>query len=362
VGRELAAYMRERLRPVRRSVAGLSAQGLLVTNMTNVRWLSGFTGSEAVLIIKQRSLHLLTDSRYLAQASRECKGYKIVQVSRRTDDLASVVRRLNIQRLAYEADGMTHARYLELKHAMKDVCMVRLKQGVAGLRAKKDARERRLIRRAADIAGRALREVLELVKPGAVESEVALRLETRMRELGSEETPFRTIVASGLRGAMPHGMASDKKIRKGELVTIDFGAVYKGYQSDQTVTVCAGRASRRQREIYQTVREARRMALGKMKPGVPCVEVDAAAREHIESRGYGKYFGHGLGHGVGLETHEAPVLAPRSRDVLQEGMVATVEPGIYIPGWGGVRIEDMVLVTRNGVEILTSSGGPLMEL
>lgn len=340
----------------------LGADGVLVTNMVNVRWLSGFTGSEAALVLKRRSQWLLTDSRYVTQAKREAAGYQVVMTTRRDKDVAGLVGSKKIERLAFEPDGMTHARFLLLRREMKGVRLVRLREPFIRRRAVKDGSEARLIKRAAGIAARAFEECLGELKPGVRERDFAALLEGRMRELGSGQVPFPTIVASGPRGALPHGIAAERKMKRGDLVTVDFGSVYGGYQSDQTVTVCLGRPSKKQRQVYETVREAQARAIDLIRPGARAKDVDRAARGLIVDRGYGKYFGHGLGHGVGLETHEGPVLNPTSTDVLEEGMVVTVEPGIYIPGLCGVRIEDMVLVTSRGCKSLTDSSGPLREL
>jgi Xaa-Pro aminopeptidase len=359
---ELPPFARSRLAAVRKQVNSLAAQGMIVTNMVSVRWLSGFTGSEAALLITARGHYILVDSRYTTQAGQEANGFKVTLITRKPGEIAGLCRGLKIQRLAFESDGMTHARFLELKKEMKGVKLVPFGDGIKHLRAIKNAEEVRLIQRAADIARRAFKDLTPRLKPGMKESALSLLLETRMRELGSGQAPFPAIVASGPRGALPHGIASDRKMRKGELVTVDFGAIYRGYQSDQTITFCLGRPGKRQREIYEAVRAAHDRALAAVRPGASCKDVDRIARDVIAARGFGDYFGHGLGHGVGLETHEEPALSPRSKSVLEPGMVVTIEPGIYIPGFGGVRIEDMALVTKEGYRLLTGSGGILREL
>jgi Xaa-Pro aminopeptidase len=203
------------------------------------------------------------------------------------------------------------------------------------------------------LAAAAFEEILPMIRPGVVERDISLALEFAMKRRGAEEKSFDFIVASGERGALPHGVASQKKIQSGELVTIDFGARWQGYHSDETVTLAVGRVDPRLREIYDIVLDAHDRAMDMVRPGVPLREIDRIARDHIAERGYGEYFGHGLGHGVGLEVHEFPAVSPRSEEVAGEGMVITIEPGIYIPGLGGVRIEDMVKVTRDGHRRLT---------
>jgi len=197
--------------------------------------------------------------------------------------------------------------------------------------------------------------VLKRIKPGISEADIALDLEFEMRRLGADGRAFEFIVASGVRGAMPHARASSRVIETGELITIDFGALKDGYHSDETVTISCGEPGERAREIHEIVREAHDLAVAAVAPGISCKALDAIARNHITEKGYGDYFGHGLGHGVGLDIHEKPTLSPRSEAVLEEGMVITVEPGIYVPGFGGVRIEDTLLVTADGYEILTSA-------
>ncbi len=359
---KLSEAARTRLRSLRRDLRAQALDALVVTNLSNLRYLCGFTGTMGSLVIGLRSQRLLVDTRYATQAAKQAPGFKIVDTTHRAVDLADQFCALKAERVAYEADHLTHARFLELKRAAKGVKLVRVNDVLSRMRARKDPAEARLIKRAANIALDAFNAVLPLAKPGMSENQFALALETRMRELGSSKAAFDTIVASGPRGALPHGVASDKKMKKGELVTVDFGAIYRGYQSDQTITFCLGRARKKQRLIYDTVRRAHDLALAAIAPGVACQQVDKIARDVIEAAGYGEYFGHGLGHGVGLDTHEAPNLNRLNKSLLEVGHVVTVEPGIYLPGWGGVRIEDMALVTATGSRLLTASGGDLREL
>ena len=226
---------------------------------------------------------------------------------------------------------------------------------VESLRAVKDEGERDAIRKAAAIADRAFERILEELRPGRTEREIALRLEFMMREMGADGASFDIIVASGPRSALPHGVASDRVLEKGDLVTLDFGASYRGYCSDITRTVVLGEPNDAQRRIYETVREAQQAAVDAIRPGMTGKEADRVARDRIKASGYEKYFGHGTGHGLGMEVHEAPRLSPRGEEILEPGMVVTVEPGIYLPEFGGVRIEDDVIVTEDGREVLTQS-------
>jgi Xaa-Pro aminopeptidase len=228
------------------------------------------------------------------------------------------------------------------------------------IRSSKDQYETGKLLEVASCASDSLLAVLPQLKPGVKESHIARELEFEMRRRGADGRAFDFIVASGERGAMPHGRASDKAISAGELVTIDFGAVKDGYYSDETVTIAVGWPDARGSEIHSIVKEAHDRAIAAVRPGIPCRDLDAVARDFIRESGYGDYFGHGLGHGVGLEIHEKPVISPRSEAIVEEGMVFTIEPGIYIPGFGGVRIEDTVVVTANGCMLLTQVSKELM--
>jgi Xaa-Pro aminopeptidase len=234
-----------------------------------------------------------------------------------------------------------------------------LENDLKNLRAVKDPPELTLLRRAIDISSNAFSKATEMLKEGVVEREVALEMESLMKRSGAEAIGFDIIIASGKRSALPHGKASDKRIEKGDFILIDFGSGFQGYHSDQTRTVVCGSPSPEQRKIYQIVKEAHDKAIEKVQPGTPIGEVDGAARDHIRNQGYGEYFGHGTGHGIGLAVHEDPAVNGENKGLLQEGMVLTIEPGIYLPDWGGVRIEDMVLVTHHGVEVMTYLPGEL---
>jgi Xaa-Pro aminopeptidase len=229
-------------------------------------------------------------------------------------------------------------------------------------RMAKDDEELALLQKSAELASSSFLSILEDIRPGALERDIALALEFAMKRAGAEEKSFDFIVVSGPRGALPHGKAGDRAVGSGELVTIDFGAVCQGYHSDETVTVAVGAPDSRQKEIYGIVKDAHDRAMDAVRPGISLKELDAKARGYIEGKGYGKFFGHGLGHGVGLEVHERPVVSFKSEGVVTEGMVFTIEPGIYIPDWGGVRIEDTVIVTSDGCRPLTVVPKELMVL
>ena len=326
---------------------------LLLLNIQNIRYLSGFTGSDGALVVFPDDVCFLTDSRYSYQASNEVRSSQNLVYKEKVPAISSMLAGKGVLRVGFEAETMTVATRDSLAEMMPNVELVPLVPELNNLRIIKEAEETQLIGKAAQIASESLLGILDKVKPGAIEREIALELEFAMLKSGADDKAFDFIVASGERGALPHGKASEKKILAGELVTIDFGAVYKGYNSDETVTVAIGQPDSRQREIYQIAKDAHDLALESLRPGMTCKELDGKARGHIEDKGLGSYFGHGLGHGVGLDIHEKPVISFRSDAVIEEGMVFTIEPGIYLPGWGGVRIEDTVSVTGDGCRVLT---------
>lgn len=354
--------LKNRISAARGCLKRVGADLLLVTNLSNIRYLTGFTGSEGTLVLSPDEGWFLTDSRYTSQANAEVSGAKIVEFSVRLDSLAQILQEGSATRIAYEAGHITVQTFQELCKKLPGVEFIPADTEMTSLRTVKDAGELALLERVATIASESLLEILGEVRPGAVESEVAWALEMAMRRRGAEGKSFDFIVASGERGALPHGKASEKRITAGELVTLDYGALYRGYCSDETVTVCVGEPNSQQREVYETVRAAQEIAIEAARPGMTFKEIDAKARDYITGKGYGNYFGHGLGHGVGIDIHEHPTVSPRSRDVVEEGMVFTVEPGIYIPAWGGVRIEDTVVMERDRCRRLTKVPKMLMIL
>ena len=349
------ADIKGRLKGLRGALKAAGADGLLVSNIKNVRYLSGFTGSSAYLLVSRDSSFFLTDARYTTQAEDEVTGSKVRIYKKALDAVAGSVRTLKIRTLGFEGSDLSYDNFLRLKKAVPKVLLKPLSGAVAGLRARKEPFEVSLIKDSIKALDRGYLTAEQTLAAGVREKDVAVSIERSLRDSGGDAAAFDTIIASGPRGALPHGKASDKRIRKGELVVVDMGVLRNGYNSDETRTYCIGRATAEQRKVYSTVLAAQELAIEKIRPGANASEVDFAARGHIERAGYGKYFGHGLGHGVGLDVHEAPSLSPLSAEVLEEGMVITVEPGIYIPGWGGVRIEDMVRVTRGGAEVLTKT-------
>ena len=347
--------MIERLKKIQQLLKQNNIDAVIINNPVNCRYLSGFDGTSGVLLIGLDHAFLVTDFRYIEQATAQTQHFT---VQRWQDDLykslVPLIEEAGWSKLGFESKHVTYATFIEMKEKLP-VELIPLEETTEQQRIIKSDDELAVLRRGAKILDLAFNHIRSLIRPGMTEQETALELEIYLLRQGAEDSAFRFIVASGKRGAMPHGIASAKKLVKGELVTLDFGAVFEGYATDMTRTVVLGNASQRQLEIYDIVKKAQQKAAAAVKPGLKGSEVDAVARGVIDQAGYSQYFGHGLGHGVGLETHEPPTLNPRSNTVLAAGMVVTVEPGIYIPEWGGVRIEDMVSVTEDGVEMLTNS-------
>ncbi len=330
------------------------ADALLVTNLKNIRYLCGFTGSEGVLLLTPEQGWFLCDSRYTTQAAREVQGVAVREFSVKYEALCTLITEEKFQRVACEGDHLTVTDFVQLSKRIAPCALTTFEGTLHTIRSCKDAEEIDLLQQVATLASTALATILPLIRPGIRECDLARELEFEMRRSGADSIGFEFIVASGERGALPHGVASSKLLQAGELVTIDFGAVAKGYHSDETVTVALGTPDPEMAAIHRIVKQAHDLAIEAVKPGISCRELDAIARQHIASAGYGEYFGHGLGHGVGLDIHEKPTLSPRSNAVVEQGNVITIEPGIYLPGRGGVRIEDTVAVTATGCTILTS--------
>lgn len=326
---------------------------LVICQSEMIRYLCGFTGSDGVLIVMSDQLVFMTDSRYTTQAREEVTADQVSEYKVKIDGVAQLLKKYDKARIGFEA-SLAYQTVLEFKSKGDPGWQwLHFKDEILHLRIHKSADEIEAIAKAAELNLAGFSEIQSMIRPGTREKEIALALEFAMRKLGAEEKAFDIIVASGERGALPHGIASDKVLAEGELVTIDFGCRVAGLHSDETVTVALGEVSDQLQHIFATVLEAHDRALQAVSPGIALAELDRIAREFIASKGYAEYFGHGLGHGVGLEVHEAPVVSPRSKAIAETGMVFTIEPGIYVPGVGGVRIEDMILVTDSGCRVLT---------
>jgi Xaa-Pro aminopeptidase len=345
----------ERLEKVRELLEQRKLDALLFTHLANIRYLCGFSGSDGVLIVDHRETAFLSDSRYTTQAREEVAADRVEEYQTPAEGIVSRLREWGCRRIGFEADSLVFSRLEKLRsQADPEMEWIPLGKELRSLREIKSRAEIETLRAAACLNAAAFGDISALIRPGISERDLALELEFSLKRRGGEEKAFDFITASGERGAMPHGQASGKVLVAGEMLTIDFGVRMQGYHSDETVTVGIGQPPTRLRQVYDVVLEAHDLAMQSLCPGIPLKEVDAVARNHIRAHGFGEFFGHGLGHGVGLEVHEYPVLSPRSEDIAQEGMVVTIEPGIYIPGLGGIRIEDTVVVTAAGCALLTS--------
>lgn len=339
-----------RLRQVLRQ-EGIHA--FLVTRQEDVRYLSGFTGSAGSLLVSSGRPLLITDFRYKLQARNETIGVSVlIQTTDFFTTLRDAAKRVSADRISFDETAITVAAQKKLKQ--QGFKLMGSQDLVGILRQRKDAHELRSIRLAIKRAEESFRELKKLIKPGITERELGLKLEYLMRKRGSRKPAFDTIVASSANGAMPHASITNRRIKKGDLVTIDFGAEANGYFSDITRTVCVGRPTQRQHQIHGLVLEAQAAAIRSIRPGITCKSIDDAARSIIQKAGHAKHFGHGTGHGIGLMVHEGPSISRLSKDRVEPGMVFSVEPGVYLPGWGGVRIEDLVLVTDTGAKVLTT--------
>ena len=350
-----------RLHKLRNFLAVNEVSAALILKPENRHYFSGFSGSAGALIITAAESILITDFRYLEQAKQQSSDFHLFcQSPDLYETIAHQLMTLKPPSVAFEADFVTWETFHKLQILVSHAKLIPLK--LDSLRMVKDASELSALQTAADIADKTFSHIVTFIKPGLTENEVAWEIETSMRRHGAEKAAFDIIVASGTRSALPHGRASDKVINAGDFVTMDFGAVYKGYHSDITRTVVMGQADGQQRNIYNTVLKAQLSALDSLRAGKTGKEVDSVARSIITDAGYGAHFGHGLGHGVGLVIHEEPRLSPTGEVVLDSNMTVTVEPGIYLAGWGGVRIEDTVVVESGGCRILTASAKHLIEI
>lgn len=354
--------VRERLNRVRDKLIEWGVGGLLVTNIDNIHYLSGFTGSTAVVIITSPRALFLTDGRYLTQTQDEVKGFELKGYrGKQLEFIIETIKGLKIKKLGFESDVLVYSSFKKLKAALEieGVELIPISNSIEEFRAVKEDREIRFIAKAIQLAAKAFEIVKDSIRPGAREWDLAIELEYQMKKLGAENIPFETIVVSGERSAMPHGKPSDKVLKPGELVTIDWGCTINGYHADITRTFALAGATAeqeaKQRNIYQLVLQGQQTAIEAVKPGINSVDLDGCCRKVIKEAGYEEYFSHGTGHGVGMAVHEDPIITWYNGSIIQEGMVFTIEPGIYIPSWGGVRIEDMVWVKDNRCHILTQA-------
>ncbi|WP_288394977.1 Xaa-Pro peptidase family protein [uncultured Vagococcus sp.] len=354
--------MINRVNNLREQMKSEGISSFLITSPYNLRYLTGFTGTTGLALIGLEEAFFITDFRYTEQAAKQCVGFEIVKnVGPILEVVADLVESKNIENLGFEESFVPFKQYVELE-GLLEVDLIPVSGMVEELREVKDEEEIAIVEKACEIADKAFSHILTYIKPGMTEIQVANELDFYMRSLGASSVSFETIVASGLRSAMPHGVASEKIIEQGDMITIDFGCYYNGYVSDMTRTISLGEPSDKLREIYNIVKEAQQKVLDVAKPGMTGVELDAVARDYIASKGYGEAFGHSTGHGIGLEIHEGPNVSKLAEKAFVPGNIITNEPGIYLPGIGGVRIEDDMLVTENGIKRLTHSEKELIIL
>jgi Xaa-Pro aminopeptidase len=374
-----AETLEHRHRRVRAAFRAQSIDALIVTSLPNVCYLTNFTGSTAIVVLTADGLTFLTDSRYrtAAQTLREgpcrCQGLEICLVDAAYDaTLLSLLERLSLGRIGFESTDVTVARHAWLSAGLarrpNPPLLIGCEGLVEGVRLFKDDHELSTLRVAARMLSAVAADAAEEVHRGRTEREVALAIDIRMRRAGFERPAFETIVASGPNSALPHAQPGERTLTEGDVVVLDFGGVYDSYCVDLTRTVVMGRADRRAREVHAAVLAAHDAAIRAVRPGQSRFAIDAAARDELDRRGLGEAFGHGTGHGLGLEVHEAPRIGKRRPALDLDGgpidarMVFTIEPGAYLPGWGGVRIEDDVVVTDGGVEVLTTTPTTLLEM
>ncbi len=351
-----------------RSIMECNMDAVLITDASNLYYYTGFTGGDGIYLCFANASNqgmVITDSRYYEQVELECKGLTLVPLENRkySEVIRDIIadRACEHLRMAVE-DTMQLSQYLRFCEVCNDCSFEPTGDAIMQSRMVKDEDEISLITKAEAIGDAAFSHILSWIKPGVSERELSLELEYFMKKQGASKLSFDTIVASGPNASMPHAQVTDRKIQQGDFVTLDFGCVYQGYCSDMTRTIAIGKITDEMRKVYKIVLEANLRAMDCIREGVACNEIDKAARGFIADAGYGKYFGHGLGHGVGLDIHEEPRFSPKCDVITKENMVITNEPGIYIPGQFGVRIEDLVVVKKDGCDILSHSDKNLIMI
>lgn len=352
-----------RLSKLRQELSQKGLDGTLIINRENRMYISGFTGSSAWVFVTNDKAILITDFRYIEQAQIEAPLFEIRKYEGKIlETLSGIVKELKLSKLGVEESHLSYREYCDLNDAFDGCRLESFDDVVETQRFTKDKEEQSKIKKAVEIADYAFSKVLDFIKPGVLELEIAAEIEYQMKKQGASGSSFETIVASGYRASMPHGVASMKKIELGDVITMDYGALYQHYCSDITRTVFLGKPNPEIEKVYHIVLEAQRKATEGAHEGKIGKEVDKIARKHIEDAGYGNCFGHGLGHGVGLEIHEAPRLAVTGEVKLINNMLVTVEPGIYLPGLGGVRIEDIIMINGDTPIIYTEASKELIIL
>lgn len=351
-----------RIDKVRNKLSELNVEALLVTDTKNLLYLANFTGSAGLAVITHDAAYFVTDFRYTEQAAQQAVDFTIrIHKQPIMAEVNDILNAHNVSKVAIEANQMNVATYLHINNLFS-ADIVETQGLVEKIREIKEPEELELIKEACEITDQSFDHILKFIKPGITELEVAHELESFLKGKGASAMSFDTIVASGVRSSMPHGVASDKVIEDGDMITLDWGCYYKGYSSDMTRTIAVGSVDPELEKIYHIVLEAHERVNRGAKAGMTGKEIDALARDYITEHGYGEYFGHSTGHGLGLDVHELPSISVKNDEPVQVGMVITNEPGIYIPGLGGVRIENDLIITTDGVESTNKSPKHLIIL
>lgn len=354
--------MEDRRDKVYRIIDQMAIDACILKGMDNIFYLTGFKGSEGSLLITRGDVFLITDFRYITYAREVATGIKVVEMTSPKELFSDICSRYRLKRIGFDSYHTTYEQYQRWIEYTNGIEFIPLRQQIEDIRRQKDPEELDMIRKAIDIATDAFTEVFDTIRPGMTEKEVANLLDYHMRQLGADRPSFDTIVASGARAALPHAVPTDKQLMAGEAVIIDFGAQVNGYCSDETCTVFIGEVQNRIKKAFTIVNEARWLAIRKARVGIALRELDSTARGYIEDAGYGEYFRHGTGHGVGIAVHEVPAINSSGDGFIEEDMVLTIEPGIYIPNIGGVRLEEMVLVTEDGPKVLTKIRKDMLQV
>lgn len=344
----------KRIKKIQKKIKKLNLDGVIITNRKNIYYLSNFTGDAGIMFITKNNSYLITDYRFEGEIVERIKGSRYILTKKNyIEELSENKILKNKNKIGFETGSVVYSNYLYLKKTLKKHLRP-LNNIVEELRVEKEKDEIEIMKKAAMIADKALKETMGFIKVGVMEKDVANELEYRMRKYGGEGVSFETIVASGRRSAIPHGTAGSKKIKNNEFIIIDFGTLYKGYASDSTRTFYIGNPKNKDKEIFDVVYNAQKLTREKISLGMEFKEIDKIARDYITEKGYGERFTHSLGHGVGLFVHELPFISSKSEGKLKDGMVVTIEPGVYLKDYGGVRIEDMVAFINNKKLILTT--------
>jgi len=353
-----------RLETIKEQFNDLKIDSFLIKNLANIRYLTGFSGSAGNVLITKDKNYFISDFRYKTQSAKEVdKNFEIIiYVQNSLSFLKDLIEKHDLKKIGFESNFMTFNDVLGLKKEFENTEFIPVDSLVEKIVMVKNEKEILATRKAVEITDRTFSELLKIIKPGITEREVSAHISYLQKMYGADGDSFDAIVASGERGAFPHARPTDKKIATGELVTLDFGCTVEGMKSDMTRTIAIGEISDECKNIYSIVKEAQQKALEKVKAGMSTKEIDSVARDFIREKGFGNNFGHGLGHGVGYDIHEKPALNERTDYILQINNIITIEPGIYVEGTGGVRIEDDVIVTKEGCEILNSSPKELITI